>query len=147
MNDRLYSITFWHVDISPPPPKKKKNSAIKQMLTEKWNTLGVTKPLLTSSNSYFALFASFWRKSQSHPRDPIPSCWLSQIHTWNCMLRYFFFLVMFKTDVSHPPHWKQQRVIARPFLSISSHHHLPQVVGSWEKPWLKSQQANHTHQW
>lgn len=134
-----------------PLPKKKKNSKINQRLIEKWNTLGVTKTLLT--HPHFVLFASFWRMLQSPPRDHIPSCWLPQIHTWNRMLRYYFFLVTFKTDVSHPPTEKGKESFHSPFLilaamlNISSHHLLLQVVGSWEKSSLESRQANHTHQW
>lgn len=84
------------------PSPKKKNSEINQRLTEKWNTLGVTKPLLTTPQWLFCPFCLILENDTISPKRSHTILLITtDSHTKSHAES--FFLVTFKTDVSHPP--------------------------------------------
>lgn len=93
------------------PSPKKKNSKINQRLTENWNTLGVTKPLLTTPQWLFCPFCLILENDTISPKR---SHTILLITTDSHMKSHAesFFSCNVQDRCFSSPHWKQQREIS-----------------------------------
>lgn len=128
-----------------PKKKKKKNGKINQRLTEKMEYIRFYKatthtpmivilPFLPHFGEWYDLPQEFTFHLAEHHR------FTHEIACWG-----IFFLVTFKTDVSHPPTKNTKEWCPSPFLILAAMLNIC-TTSCWEKSWLKSQQANHFHQ-